>query len=198
MGAEEREGTAHAVVAGDALEQVGKAGGLEGHALRDVRSEAVGLALRLARETVVDQRRADAAGDREPGHVAEDEADEQAGGRGRDELLHAVAMDDVAELVRHDAGELVGRLGLLEQRREVEGAAAGQREGVGHRGADDLDVGHEGRTGAFHRPRGEAGDGAVGEAFGVGIADLEARLPAERGLDLGDSGLAQLLLPLRG
>ena len=95
---------------GDALEEIDRGPRrLKPRRLAVCAGEAIGLRFVLAREAIVDQRRAERAGDRQAGHVAEDEADEEAGGRARDQRLHAVAVVDMAELVREDAGELVGR-----------------------------------------------------------------------------------------
>ena len=151
-----------------------------------------------AREAVVDQRRAERAGDREPGHVAEDEADEQAGGRAGDQGLHAVAVVDVAELVGEDAGEFIGRAARLEQGGEIVGAAAGQREGVGDVGADDRDVGGEGRAEAVERRGRRSGRWRVlATLSGSGSQTHEALAAGQRRFDLRRGGVADLASPRR-
>ena len=117
---------------------------------------------------------AEAGGHRSAGHVAQDEADQGAGAGGRNQLLHAVAMGDMANLMGEDAGEFVGRFGAVEQGGKEIDFPARQREGIGHVGLDHGDIEGEGRARAFQCRCAKAGDGAVGEAIGVWIANLEA------------------------
>ncbi len=146
--------------------------------------EGVGLRLVAARIAVRQQELRSDHQRARTGEVAEQRADEERDAAGMDDGAHRVAMGDMAHLVRQNAGDLVGRLRLLDQCAHEDDAPARQREGVLHGRIDHLHLDRARQCRMARQPIGQSRESALARPVALRTTDLSAAELADRlGLD---------------